>query len=163
MRIKLFEELKKETYLSAAKKLREKGHIRRADDLSTMAYKNVDRIDPNKYHINFDPKEISNSPKLPEIDAIFQIVDIIETGGDSAPLIVLVYRDIKVEIAYGQFEKTKYGFWIRQVSLKNDPISNWSEFKFKNRRDARNFKYFLTDQFPARITYSKLSLNDMYI
>jgi len=177
--IKLFEELRRETYISAADKLKSKGHVDRAKALYDKSYTVLDRLDPNKYTIEGN---------------LYQIVDIIdpdENDPDDAPQVILQHKNSRVAIFYGMIVETDEDgeikesdkkLWIKELFEDSpDParMNYWGEyteddheydedeeeyvgFKFKDRKDARNFRKFLSEQFPD-YEYDQISINDMYI
>ena len=165
--IKLFEELKRETYLSAADKLRKKGHAERAKVLYDKSYQLIDRLDPNKYTI------IGSDP--------FQIVDIVDINNPTYPVysavdseIILQSRNKKVSIICGYddcdcevddedgevfaCEDAILRLWMRDMNSDDD----YQVFRFKNRKDAFNFRKFLIDHFP-NTDLESLVINDIYV
>lgn len=159
MRIKLFEELKRQTYLSAADKLLSKGHKDRANRIYKHSDKYIDRLDVNKYYINSDIKWAEG--KITKVDGIFQIVDLVELGVESPVGIFFQSGSTIVEVTYGAIGDSGKFFWIKQI--KPNKTNYWAPFKFTNRKDARNFKSFLIDQLPEYTYFKDVHLNDMYI
>jgi len=190
--IKLFEELRSETYISAADKLMRRGHLDRAkvlyDKSDQVINKSIDRIDPNRYEIEFKVNDYNT------IQGIFQIVDVIKIKGNTYPIISAVDYEVifqcgnkKVSIICGNeegddtyhhdwdeegnitntYETPKdeiLTLWIRSITNITDEDdyerSTYQQFKFKNRKDARNFKKFLVEEFPGKC--DNLSINSMY-
>lgn len=152
--IKLFE-LKKETYISAADKLKEIGHRDRAKNLYAYAHRFIDKLDANKYNIDFPLGDI-------RVKGIFNIVDL--KPNLNTHIVILQSIDSKIEIMYGKKGDEKLSFWIKQIEPKDTKL--YPNFKFSNRKDAVNFKKFLVDQLQDDkfIEYYKdIRINDIYI
>jgi len=147
--LKLFEELNPETYASAASKLKEKGHERRAKELFDHSIKmskgTIDRIDPNDYEIYFDCDDF-------EIDGTYKIIEC-EEDEDGDVTVTLTNGPSTIKIST-KFENNE--LWIKPFLPDEDDY--WPGFLFQNRKDANNFRKFVisdTGKCP-------ISVNDMY-
>lgn len=153
---KFNEELNLQTYLSASKKLKEAGHKKRSKKLldHIISLNKVDRLDPNKYEISYNQNGLN-------IDGIFQIVDVFKGDDESDPYIGLSNGAEIVEISFQESDGRDSNdyLWIRSYDISDQDKSDYEPyFRFLNRKDARNFRQFIIDEFGE----CPISINYMY-
>lgn len=150
---KFNEELKHETYLSAGLKLKALGHKKRAQDIFNYASdKNkLDRLDPNKYEIEFENDNLHIGNEM------YQIIDVFKGNHDSSVKLSDGLNNIRIAFnskrSDDDVDDANNYLWI---SLEENDFEPY--FKFQNRKDALNFRRFVIDEFGK----CPISINYMY-
>lgn len=181
-------ELKKSTYISAAKKLRDMGGVnktKRAEELEKYAINNGEEYDIH----NFSQHEFKIGKSVYLIGCDTNNGDFIKSRRDGSRLYLTVFlfdtsgdkKSITIEFTYygenGWATKHENGY--EKVSCLYDGriemwlnyyrdgkyIDNESGFLFSNRKDAVEFKKFVLDNFSEYSeemdAFSKVTINQM--
>ena len=161
--IKLFQELNKSTYISAAKKLSELGgnHKKRAKELlkhgedhGTEAF--VNNLYQHEFELNAKWNEYSIN------DGGYQITDgkIKKTDYPQCNITITMYNDkgdkksITIGIPYDEGEP-EYDIMYLTFYDGEKYGDDMAEFKFSNRKDAMEFKKFVLDYFADNTEFAR--------
>ena len=184
--IKLYEELKKSTYISAAKKLREMGGIKkqkRAERLEDHAIKNGEEYDIHNFHYH-EFKINGNSGYLIAADdqgifykarrersRLYLTLFMYDTRRDKKSISIefTYYGANGWAINYGEHEKVSCiddGVLEMYLNYYEDgKYVDCEPFLFENRKDAIEFKNFIMDNFSEYTeeidALSKVTINQM--
>lgn len=135
-----FNELNRETYLSAANKLSNIGHKKRSDKLIKHSNRNIflNEIDSHPFNINGEEYKITSA----EIDEYKRTNIEMKSTSDTIQL--------RYDVEDGKL-----------IITTPDKYSKINRFKFSNRKDARYFLNFINNKFKFK-NYNNLNINKIY-